>query len=102
MGLAPRSVQVMFAVAAISAACGFPEYSERTQAALDPDASPNRRDAALASCGDALKNGDESDTDCGGASCARCALGRGCRTGNDCESAVCTNARCVEPSCSDR
>jgi hypothetical protein len=51
-------------------------------------------------CGDGLKNGTESDTDCGGI-CAPCADGKACATLADCRSRVCTGGSCQVPSCMD-
>jgi hypothetical protein len=57
--------------------------------------------AALAGCGpvhncsDGVRNGDESDVDCGG-SCGGCGLGFHCIASSDCTSAFCgTDARCT-------
>ncbi|MGE5181863.1 MAG: hypothetical protein ACM31C_07365 [Acidobacteriota bacterium] len=48
------------------------------------------------SCSDGLKNGSETDVDCGGSSCPGCGLGRTCTSGNDCSSSVCgLNATCT-------
>jgi hypothetical protein len=44
-------------------------------------------------CNDGIKNGSETDIDCGG-SCARCARGQGCATPNDCASAFCGSGTC--------
>jgi hypothetical protein len=56
-----------------------------------------------ASCLDQVKNGSETDTDCGGLVCAPCAASQGCTVGADCSSAVCDTAggRCVAASCTD-
>ncbi len=51
---------------------------------------------AAASCGDGVKNGSESDVDCGG-SCAGCDLGEGCGAPADCLSGVCTAGKCAAP-----
>ena len=56
---------------------------------------------ALPSCSDGLRNGDESDVDCGGATCARCPGGRACFDDTDCTSSVCVDV-CLEPTCADR
>ena len=41
-------------------------------------------------CQDNQKNGQETDTDCGGMDCTlRCALGKGCAMDSDCSSAIC-------------
>ncbi len=53
-----------------------------------------------ASCSDGMKDGKETDVDCGGG-CAPCADGRGCALGGDCQSQVCVNGQCAAPSCSD-
>ncbi|MDP2274746.1 MAG: hypothetical protein Q8N23_18485 [Archangium sp.] len=47
------------------------------------------------SCEDATRSGDESDVDCGGSTCARCALGQACAGNADCSS----NAACVGSVC---
>ncbi|HZR81485.1 MAG TPA: hypothetical protein VFD92_10355 [Candidatus Binatia bacterium] len=47
------------------------------------------------SCSDGVRNGSETDVDCGGA-CAGCALGGQCGAGADCASGTCgANARCT-------
>jgi hypothetical protein len=54
-------------------------------------------------CGDNIKNGAETDIDCGGGTCAACGTGRGCHQGSDCQSRVCGSDRtCVAASCSDK
>lgn len=60
--------------------------------AADASESRDTQDAREAdnSCDDALKNGDETDVDCGGATCEPCALGLQCERAGDCESGVCT------------
>ncbi len=46
------------------------------------------------SCTDGLKNGDESDVDCGG-SCDRCANGKTCNSRDDCQTALCVGGHCT-------
>jgi plastocyanin len=43
-----------------------------------------------------VRNGAETDTDCGG-SCPACANGRTCATAADCTSGVCVSTACVPP-----
>ncbi len=43
-------------------------------------------------CEDQLKTGDESDVDCGGASCAPCAVGKACGTSLDCAAGLTCDA----------
>lgn len=52
-------------------------------------------------CGDMLKNGSETDVDCGGSLCPPCAVGKVCAVAGDCESAVCTGMACVAATCTD-
>ncbi len=53
-----------------------------------------------AGCGDTVKNGTETDTDCGGATCPHCATGKSCATGTDCVGGTCTANICA-PTCTD-
>jgi formylglycine-generating enzyme required for sulfatase activity len=50
---------------------------------------------------DGVKNGDETDVDCGGSSAPKCGLGKGCNTHSDCESDACKDGVCVTPSADD-
>ena len=51
-------------------------------------------------CVDGLRNGDESDVDCGGA-CATCEVGQVCLEPSDCQSAACARGVCAGTSCRD-
>ena len=54
-------------------------------------------------CMDKIKNGTETDIDCGG-SCLpvwKCANGKGCSVGGDCASGVCKSGTCQNPTCTD-
>jgi hypothetical protein len=46
-----------------------------------------------------VKNGDESDVDCGGG-CAGCDAGKNCASGSDCASALCKGGQCVPATAS--
>ncbi len=48
----------------------------------------------LASCTDKKKNQDETDTDCGGASCPACVDGKQCKKDTDCVNKACVNGIC--------
>lgn len=54
-------------------------------------------------CSDGAKNGDETDKDCGGDTCAPCGSGGGCVDDGDCLSDNCVVGACVEvaTSCLD-
>jgi hypothetical protein len=56
---------------------------------------------AAASCSDGIKNGTETDIDCGGGSCPLCAEGRACAEGSDCTTGFCPSGVCAAPSCDD-
>jgi hypothetical protein len=58
-------------------------------------------DAGGANCTDGLKNGSETDVDCGGSSCGACADSRACGGATDCASKVCTNQICQAATCMD-
>lgn len=47
------------------------------------------------SCADGTFNMQETDVDCGGAFCPRCATGKKCERNTDCASQNCYRARCV-------
>ncbi len=46
------------------------------------------------SCFDAVKNNDESDTDCGGNSCLPCTAAKSCTSNSDCISGACSGNIC--------
>jgi hypothetical protein len=55
-----------------------------------------------ASCGDGVKNGLETDKDCGGGQCPPCDVGGDCKAGSDCTSGVCNpGGKCEMPKCND-
>ena len=53
------------------------------------------------SCADRVRNGLESDIDCGGV-CDACPLLSACVNGQDCQSGTCFNNQCRQPSCEDQ
>jgi hypothetical protein len=57
--------------------------------------------ATTPECADGRMNGNETDVDCGGTSsaCPRCADGKQCSAGTDCQHAACQNGTCI--SCQD-
>ncbi len=50
---------------------------------------------------DGVKNGDESDVDCGGSAAPKCADGKACKAPDDCVSKVCKGGVCAAPSATD-
>jgi len=53
------------------------------------------------SCTDLMKNGSETDVDCGGSCPLPCGNGKQCAVGGDCSSGVCSLGVCQPPTCSD-
>jgi len=54
-------------------------------------------------CANMVQSELETDEDCGGPACAKCADGQMCLAGTDCQSGVCgSDGRCAAPTCSDR
>jgi hypothetical protein len=51
-------------------------------------------------CRDRVRDGDETDVDCGG-SCQPCAGSLACAAPADCQSNTCTSSVCAPPSCTD-
>ncbi|NVB83936.1 MAG: hypothetical protein HOV81_36510 [Kofleriaceae bacterium] len=62
--------------------------------------SPTPPAAGAPTCRDRVKNGDETDVDCGG-SCQTCWASKTCSVPADCQSQVCAGDRCLVPTCSD-
>jgi hypothetical protein len=46
------------------------------------------------SCSDGVKNGSETDVDCGGMACHKCFPGKACVTPGDCINHVCAGGLC--------
>jgi hypothetical protein len=61
--------------------------------ATPPTSSPPPGAPAGPTCSDGLRNGAETDVDCGG-TCPRCAVGKVCAVRNDCTSARCEAGTC--------
>lgn len=56
----------------------------------------------VASCSDGVRDGSETDVDCGG-SCSACSIGMSCELASDCSTNVCgaNSARCQDSTCHD-
>jgi hypothetical protein len=61
---------------------------------------PMTNTCSPASCGDAVKNGTETDLNCGGAACPPCATGKMCSAGTDCVGGTCVANLCAA-TCTD-
>jgi hypothetical protein len=49
---------------------------------------------AAPTCSDGVRNGSETDVDCGGGTCPTCAVGSACAGNLDCTSGYCVNGNC--------
>jgi len=58
---------------------------------------------AAPTCTDKIKNGSETDVDCGGGGCPACSAGQACAvTERDCtQYTMCSNSKCIGVSCAD-
>ena len=82
--------------------CNLDQAGLSDDDAASPDASVDGfADDTSGSCTDGLKNGAESDVDCGGTCPSKCADGKACGAPLDCGSGVCAAGRCAVPSCTD-
>ena len=54
-----------------------------------------------AACDDGVRNGTETGIDCGGSCRARCPLGEGCATSEDCQQGACAGSPPVCTTCGD-
>src|SRR5206468_537518 len=52
-------------------------------------------------CNDGIRNGAETDVDCGGGKCRQCSVGQTCAAGADCLSRSCAGGKCASPTCTD-
>jgi hypothetical protein len=52
------------------------------------------RCAAASTCTNGVQDGAETDIDCGGLACSKCAAGKRCRTPGDCNTRICTAGVC--------
>ena len=64
-------------------------------------AQPLHRPGSARLCTDLRMNADETDIDCGGATCASCANGKRCVATTDCVSRICNANACVAANCTD-
>ena len=67
----------------------------RSTLRVDAAATCTGSEAQSAGCHDGVKGAGEADVDCGGALCARCALGKTCAEDSDCASGRCGSGVCV-------
>jgi hypothetical protein len=54
-----------------------------------------------ASCNDSVRNGSETDIDCGGKDCNKCVVNKACKNYGDCEERVCRDGVCQASMCAN-
>lgn len=52
-------------------------------------------DVSGPTCSDGIQDGNETDVDCGGGTCGRCAAGKTCKAPADCLTGECAMGKCV-------
>jgi len=63
----------------------------------DAGDEPGAEAGPAASCDDETVNGEETDIDCGGPTCPKCAAGQICKADADCRSGSCAAGKCADP-----
>ena len=72
------------------------ENATRCSCAVSPDCTSGLcHNKACVSCKNGVKDGAETDADCGGSSCSKCSDGKGCTIHSDCASSMCYGQKCV-------
>lgn len=112
----PIAIVAWVGALALAAACASSSASDDGGALPLPERLPSPADAAadvtdassgsdtsvVAICANARKDGDETDVDCGGATCPPCGNARTCSARRDCKSLVCSAGKCSgDLGCSD-
>lgn len=106
-------IAIAIVVDSLSFACFNPRYQEGISCSdqgacpegltCDPVDNRCRAEVLDAACTDGIRNGAETDIDCGGGACSPCADGLRCQDGSHCESQVCDeDGMCAAPVCGDR
>jgi hypothetical protein len=87
------------AAVSVTGACSGPAD---TGSSGTPEVDAGRSDVVLPpSAKNGIKDGDETDIDCGGAIALACVGGKGCAKGGDCLSGACNQSVCTGPSPTD-
>ncbi|MBI5536830.1 MAG: hypothetical protein HY898_29180 [Deltaproteobacteria bacterium] len=66
------------------------------------DSTPAEAAPVDPTCADKVKNGKESDVDCGGGFCPPCDQFKGCVEPSDCSSGICSSGLCAVDSCASQ
>ncbi len=89
----------------VDGTCGpvTPGTDPHAACALGPGGAELCGPGGSCQCADGAKDGAggsaESDVDCGGSMCAKCAIGKSCKANTDCGSNVCADGVCCDGAC---
>ncbi|MBR4984543.1 MAG: hypothetical protein IKY83_02230 [Proteobacteria bacterium] len=78
----------------VSGKCAPTACVDDTQCATISGATCDIPNGVCISCSDGVKNGSESDVDCGGTCSTKCAGGKACTKNGDCEYGLCEAGKC--------
>lgn len=73
-----------------------------TDCTMAGDGCSDTNECVPAICINGMLDAGESDIDCGGTVCSKCATDRICGMDSDCQSKFCKMGKCAEPSCTDQ
>ncbi|MCC6969561.1 MAG: SUMF1/EgtB/PvdO family nonheme iron enzyme, partial [Phycisphaerales bacterium] len=59
-------------------------------------------DAVVETCVNTIKDGNETDVDCGGNACGKCIDGKVCIAKTDCAGGACLEGKCATPACTNK
>ncbi len=74
----------------VYAGASCPVSGHDAGAATDAASTGGACTCSVPSCDDGVKNGNETDIDCGGGTCPACTTGKNCDIAGDCVSTICT------------
>jgi hypothetical protein len=77
---------------------GSAEYSEDSNEDSEGSGEDSSSENEVSTCKDKKKNKDETDIDCGGNKCAKCADKKKCKVDQDCISDFCNKKKCTQQS----
>ncbi|MBX3202771.1 MAG: SUMF1/EgtB/PvdO family nonheme iron enzyme [Labilithrix sp.] len=73
----------------------------RSDASSDTDADAEGGAPPPETCNNTIKDGAETDVDCGGNVCGKCIDGKSCIAKTDCAGDACLDGKCVTPNCTN-
>jgi hypothetical protein len=89
----------------VDANCGFCGVGAACSGSVDCEGGTgscqNDVCVAAAHCANTVKDGTETDVNCGGFGCLPCATGKGCMVDRDCQSGYCKAGVCTATSCTN-